>query len=116
MSFFLEDGSLLLHIGDIIPDLKFYSNDQEVHAGSATIIHLQDEDRDGQIISCIGCSYNDQPMDVYSIMKVDKITKLQNDFLDFVQSMAIEENLDPEFVNLTSHLHYILDGFQDRLA
>ena len=55
-------------------------------------------------------------MDVYSIMRVDKITKLQNDFLDFVQSMAIEENLDPEFVNLTSHLHYILDGFQDRLV
>ncbi len=54
-------------------------------------------------------------MDVYSIMRVDKITKLQNDFLDFVQSMAIEENLDPEFVNLTSHLHYILDGFQERL-
>ncbi len=45
VSFFLEDGSLLLHIGDIITDLKFYSNDQEVHAGSATIIHLQDEER-----------------------------------------------------------------------
>jgi extracellular factor (EF) 3-hydroxypalmitic acid methyl ester biosynthesis protein len=116
VSFFLEDGSLLLHIGDIIHDLKFYFGDQEVHAGSATIIHLQDEDQGGQIISCMGCSYNDQPMDVYSIMRVDKITKLQNEFLDFVQSMAIEENLDPEFVNLTSHLHYILDGFQDRLV
>jgi extracellular factor (EF) 3-hydroxypalmitic acid methyl ester biosynthesis protein len=116
VSFFLEDGSLLVHIGDIIVDLKFCSNDQVVYAGSATIVHLQDEERDDQVISCIGCSYNDQPMDVYSIMKVDKITKLQNDFMDFVQSMAIEENLDPEFVNLTSHLHYILDGFQSRLV
>jgi SAM-dependent methyltransferase len=115
-SFYLEDGSLLLRIGDIIPDLKFYSFDQEVHASSATIIHIQDDEQGGQAVSCIGCSYNDKSMDVYSIMRADKITRLQNDFLDFVQSMAIEENLDPEFVNMTSHLHYILDGFQERLS
>jgi len=115
VSFYLEDGSLLLHIGDVIADLRFLSNNQEVHASSATVIHILDEDLDGQVISCIGCSYNDEPMDVYSVVKVDKITKLQSDFLDFVQSMAIEENLDPEFVNLTSHLQYKLGGFQDRL-
>ncbi|MGD0210039.1 MAG: hypothetical protein ABSC14_03555 [Desulfomonilia bacterium] len=115
-SFYLEDGSLLLKIGDIIPDLTFYSFNQEVHASGATIIHIQDEEQGGQAVSCIGCSYNDKSMDVYSIMRADKITKLQNDFLDFVQSMAIEENLDPEFVNITSHLHYILDGFQERLV
>ncbi|HPI92290.1 MAG TPA: class I SAM-dependent methyltransferase [Deltaproteobacteria bacterium] len=116
VSFYLEDGSLLLHIGDIINDLKFYSFDQEVHAAGATIIHIEDEEKDGQVVSCIGCSYNDQPMDVYSVMRADKISKLQNDFLDFVQSMAIEENLDPEFVNLTSHLHFILEGFSERLT
>lgn len=116
VSFFLEDGSLLLHIGDIIPNLRFMSNSEVVHASGSTVIHIQDEDQDGKAISCIGCSYNDSPMDVYSIMKVDKITKLQNDFLDFVQTMSIEENLDPEFVNLTSHLHYILGGFQERLS
>ncbi len=115
LSFYLEDGSLLLHIGDVIPKLRFFSNNREVHASGATIIHIQDEDKNGRVISCIGCTYIEEPMDVYSILKVDKITKLQNEFLDFVQSMAIEENLDPEFVNLTSHLHYILGGFQERL-
>lgn len=115
LSFYLEDGSLILHIGDIISDLRFYSFSQEVHAASATIIHIEDEEKDGQIVSCIGCSYNDQPMDVYSVVRADKITRLQNDFLDFVQTMAIEENLDPEFVNLTSHLQFILDGFMVRL-
>ncbi|HVN71831.1 MAG TPA: hypothetical protein VMU10_07415 [Desulfomonilia bacterium] len=116
VSFYLEDGSLLLKIGDIIPDLKFYSFDLEVHSSSATIIHIQDEDQDGKAVSCIGCSYNEKTMDVYSIIKVDKITKLQNDFLDFAQAMAIEENLDPEFVNLTSHVQFILDGFQERMG
>jgi extracellular factor (EF) 3-hydroxypalmitic acid methyl ester biosynthesis protein len=116
VSFYLDDGSLLLKIGDIIPDLRFYYLNQEVHSSSATIIHIQDEDKGGQAVSCIGCSYNDQSMDIYSIMRADKITKLQNDFLDFVQTMAIEENLDPEFVNLTSHIHYIFDGFQERLS
>lgn len=114
VSFYLEDGSLLLKIGDIIADLQFYFSNQVVHASPSTIIHIQDEDQDGKAVSCIGCSY-ERLMDVYSIVRADKITKLQNDFLDFVQSMAIEENLDPEFVNLTSHLHYILDGFRGRL-
>ncbi len=116
VSFFMEDGNLLLHIGDIIPNLRFMSNNEEVHASGSTVVHIQDEDLDGKAVSCIGCSYNDSSMDVYSIMKVDKITKLQNDFLDFVQTMSIEENLDPEFVNLTSHLQYILNGFQERLS
>ena len=115
LSFYLEDGSLLLHIGDIISDLRFYSFSQEVHAASATVIHIEDEEKEGLIVSCIGCSYNDQPMDVYSVVRADKINKLQNDFLDFVQTMAIEENLDPEFVNLTSHLQFIMDGFMRRL-
>ena len=115
VSFLLEDGSLLLKIGDIIPDLRFYSLDNKVHASAATIIHIQDQEEDGAVLSCIGCTYNETTMDIYSIVKADKITKLQNEFLDFIQSMAIEENLDPEFVNLTSHLHYLLSGFQDRL-
>lgn len=116
VSFYLEDGSLLLKIGDIIPNLQFLSSGQEIHAAAATIIHIQDEDRQGDVVSCIGCSYNDRFMDIYSIVKADKITKLQNEFLDFIQSMAIEENLDPEFVNLTSHLHYILGGFESKIS
>ncbi len=115
VSFLLEDGSLLFKIGDIIADLKFYSLDQEIHASPATIIHVQDEDEVGGEVSRIGCTFNDRLMDIYSIIKADKITKLQNEFLDFIQSMAIEENLDSEFVHLTSHLHYILSGFQERL-
>ena len=116
VSFLLEDGSLLLKIGDIIPNLRFYSFDSEIHTSGATIIHIQDQDEDGKVFSCIGCTYNDTTMDIYSLVKADKITKLQNEFLDFIQSMAIEENLDPEFVNLTSHLHYMLSGFQERLV
>ncbi len=113
LSFMLEDGSLLFKIGDIIKDLRFYSLDQEVHSCSATIIHIQDED--GGEISRIGCTFDDRLMDIYSIQKMDKICQMQNDFLDFIQSMAIEENLDPEFVHLTSHLHFILSGFQEKL-
>lgn len=116
VSFYLEDGSLLEKIGDIIPDLRFYSNNQHVHSSASTIIHIQDEDADGKVVSCIGCSYIDRFMDIYSIVKADKLSKLQTDFQDFIQSIAIEENLDAEFVNLTSHLHYILEEFQSRLA
>ncbi|HOO37943.1 MAG TPA: class I SAM-dependent methyltransferase [Deltaproteobacteria bacterium] len=116
VSFLLEDGSLLLKIGDIISDLRFFSFDSEIHASGATIIHIQDQEEDGTVFSRIGCTYIDTAMDIYSIVKADKITKLQNEFLDFIQSMAIEENLDPEFVNLTSHLHYMLSGFQDRIV
>jgi chemotaxis methyl-accepting protein methylase len=86
-----------------------------VHSSASTIIHIQDEDQDGKVVSCIGSSYIDRFMDIYSIVRADKITKLQNDFQDFVQSIAIEENLDPEFVNLTSHLHYVLEEFENRL-
>lgn len=116
VSFYLEDGSLLEKIGDIIPDLRFYSNNQLVHSTASTIIHIQDEDADGKVVSCIGCSYIDRFMDIYSIVKADKLSKLQTDFQDFIQSIAIEENLDAEFVNLTSHLHYILEEFESRLA
>jgi chemotaxis methyl-accepting protein methylase len=116
VSFYLEDGSLLEKIGDIIPDLRVYSNNQHVHSSASTIVHIQDEDADGKVVSCIGCSYIDRFMDIYSIVKEDKLSKLQTDFQDFIQSIAIEENLDPEFVNLTSHLHYILEEFESRLA
>jgi extracellular factor (EF) 3-hydroxypalmitic acid methyl ester biosynthesis protein len=116
VSFLLEDGSLLLKIGDIISGLRFYLFDKKVHESAATILHIQDKEENGKVLSCIGCSYDGKGMDIYSIVKADKITKLQNEFLDFIQSMAIEDNLDPEFVNLTSHLHYLLSGFQDRIA
>ena len=114
VSFLLEDGSLLFKIGDIIPDLRFYSLDQEVHSGSATIIHIQDEN--GGEVSCIGCSFDDRLMDIYAIQKMDKICQLQNNFLDFIQSMAIEQNLDNQFVQMVSHLRFILNGFQEKLA
>lgn len=116
VSFYLEDGSLLEKIGDIIPDLRFYSNNQLVHCSASTIIHIQDEDAEGKVVSCIGCSYIDRFMDIYSIVKADKLSKLQADFQDFIQSIAIEENLDNEFVNLTAHLHYVLEEFEARLA
>ncbi|HOM28187.1 MAG TPA: hypothetical protein PLS81_01860 [Deltaproteobacteria bacterium] len=115
VSFRLDDGSLILHIGDVIHELRFLSAGTEVHCADATVIHIEDEEEDGAVVSTIGCSYNDNPMDVYSVVRADKITKLQNDFLDFVQSMAIEDNLDPEFVNLTAQIHYLLEGFSDRL-
>lgn len=114
VSFLLEDGSLLFKIGDVIADLRFYSLDQEVHTGSATIVHIQDEA--GGEISRIGCSFDDRLMDIYAIQKMDKICQLQNDFLDFIQSMAIEQNLETEFVHLASHLHFILNGFKDKLG
>lgn len=114
LSFYLEDGSLLLKIGDMIADLRFYSSNQLVHTSPSNIIHIQDEDQEGKVISCIGCSF-EMPMDVYSVVKMEKITRLQNDFMDFVQSMAIEDNLDPEFVNLISNLQFILDRYREKL-
>jgi len=45
LSFYLEDGSLLLKIGDMIADLRFYSSNQLVHTSSSNIIHIQDEDQ-----------------------------------------------------------------------
>jgi len=114
LSFLLEDGSLIFRIGDIISDFRFYSFDDMVHSGSATIIHIQDECIDEKVISRIGCSF-DNLIDISSIIKVDKVTRLQNEYLDFIHSMAIEENLNKEFVHLTSHLHFILSNFQNRL-
>ena len=116
LSFVMEEGSLIFKIGDIIKDLRFYSQDREIFKGQAHIIHIQDEEEYDKLISRVGCSFSDNFLDVYSIIRVDKVTRLQNEFMDFVQSMAIEEGLDPEFVNLTSRLHYVLAGFQDKLT
>ncbi len=52
VSFYLEDGSLILHIGDVIADLRFLSAGHEVHSSGATIIHIQDEEKDGSVVSC----------------------------------------------------------------
>lgn len=116
LSFVMEEGSLIFKIGDIIKDLRFYSQDREIFKGPAHIIHIQDEDEYDKLISRLGCSFSDNFLDVYSIIRVDKVTRLQNEFMDFVQSMAIEEGLDPEFVNLTSRLHYVLACFQEKLS
>ncbi|MBN2298478.1 MAG: class I SAM-dependent methyltransferase [Deltaproteobacteria bacterium] len=114
LSFLLEDGSLIFRIGDIISDLRFYSFENVVHTGSATIIHIQDECIDDKVISRIGCNFENM-IDISSIIKVDKVTRLQNEYLDFIHSMAVEDNLDEEFVHLTSHLHFILSNFQHKL-
>ena len=114
LSFLLEDGSLIFRIGDIISDLRFYSFENVVHSGSATIIHIQDECIDNKVISRIGCNF-ENTIDISSIIKVDKVTRLQNEYLDFIHSMAVEDNLNEEFVHLTSHLHFILSNFQHKL-
>lgn len=116
LAFAMEDGSLVLRIGDVINDLRFYSLNKEVHRGPVTIVHIQDEEMEDKVISQIGCNFVDASLDINAIIKGDKISKLQNDFMDFIRSMALEDNLDPEFVNLTSHLHYLFTGFQERLA
>ncbi len=117
LSFVMEEGSLIFKIGDIIKDLRFYSQDREIFKGQAHIIHIQEEEEEyDKLISRVGCSFSDNFLDVYSIIRVDKVTRLQNEFMDFVQSMAIEEGLDPEFVNLTSRLHYVFAGFQEKLT
>jgi len=114
ISFLLEDGSLTFKIGDIISDFQFFSFENIVYSGSVTIIHVQDEYIDNKVISRIGCSLENM-IDISSIIKVDKVTKLQNEYLDFINSMAVENNLDDEFVHLTSHLHFILSTFEQRL-
>jgi len=116
LAFVMEDGSLVLRIGDVINDLRFYSLNKEIYRGSVSIVHIQDEEDEGKALSSIGCSFNDTQLDINTIAKGDKITKLQNDFMDFIRSMALEDNLDPEFVNLTSHLHYLFTGFQEKLT
>jgi len=114
ISFLLEDGSLIFRIGDIVSDFRFYSFENIVYSGPATIVHIQDECSDDKVISRMGCSFENM-IDISSIIKVDKVTRLQNEYLDFIHSMAIEENLNEEFVHLTSHLHFILSNFQNKL-
>jgi extracellular factor (EF) 3-hydroxypalmitic acid methyl ester biosynthesis protein len=114
LCFLLEDGSLIFRIGDIISELRFFSYDEEVHCGGATIIHIMDEFQDNKVISRIGCRFENM-MDVSTIIKSDKITRLKNEYLDFIQSLAVEDNLDQEFVYLTSHLHYLLSNFRAKL-
>ncbi len=114
LSFLLQDGSLIFRIGDIISELSLFSHNQKVHSDTATIIHIQDEYHDGKVISRIGCRF-ENVMDISTIIKGDKVTRLKNEYLDFIQSLAVEDNLDEEFVHLTSHLHYLLTNFRNKL-
>ena len=75
LSFFLEDGSLIFRIGDIV-ELHFFSVDKEVHSGAATIIHIQDECLDKKVISRIGCHF-ENAMDISTIIRADKVTMLK---------------------------------------
>jgi extracellular factor (EF) 3-hydroxypalmitic acid methyl ester biosynthesis protein len=114
MSFLLEDGSLIFRIGDVISDIRFYSFDREVHSGSATIIHILDEYQGSKVFSRIGCRF-ENPMDISTIISGDKVTKLRNEYTDFLHSLAVEDNLNQEFVHLASHLHYLLTNFRNKL-
>ena len=113
LSFFLEDGSLIFRIGDIV-ELHFFSVDKEVHSGAATIIHIQDECLDKKVISRIGCHF-ENAMDISTIIRADKVTMLKTEYRDFIQSLAVEDNLNEKFVHLTSHLHYLLSNFRKKL-
>lgn len=113
LSFFLEDGSLIFRIGDVIR-VKFFSLEKEVHSGPATIIHIQDEFHDGKVISRLGCHF-ENAMDISTIIRGDMITMLKNEYIDFIHSLAVEDNLNEEFVHLTSHFHYLLSIFQKKL-
>jgi len=115
LSFYLEDGSLLFKIGDIISHLRFFSHDKEFFQGSATIIHVQDENQSGRVFSRIGVRLHEKQIDISSVIKIDKITKLKTELNDFIQSLARQENLDPEFVKLTHHMHYMLKNFEEQL-
>jgi len=114
LSFLLEDGSLIFRIGDVISDIRFFSFGKEVHSSGATIIHILDEYQDNKVISRIGCRF-ENAMDVSTIISGDKVTRLKNEYTDFIHSLAVEDNLDQEFVHLTSHLHYLLTNFKNRL-
>jgi len=114
LSFLLEDGCLLFRIGDIISDLSFHSHGKEVHSSSATVVHVLDEYQESQVISRIGCRF-DSMMDISTVIKGDKVTRLKNEYLDFIHSLAVEDNLDQEFVHLTSHLHYLLTNLKKKL-
>ncbi len=113
LSFLLEDGSLIFRIGDIL-EVRFFSYEKEAHSGAATIVHIQDDCLDGKVISRIGCHF-ENPMDVSTIIRGDKVKKLRNEYIDFIQSLAVEDNLNEEFVHLTSHLHYLLSNFRKKL-
>jgi extracellular factor (EF) 3-hydroxypalmitic acid methyl ester biosynthesis protein len=114
MSFLLEDGSLIFRIGDVISHFHFFSYEQEVHSGGATIIHILDEYQGDKIISRIGCRF-DEPMDISTVISGDKVTRLKNEYSDFIHSLAVEDNLNQEFVLLASHLHYLLTNFRNKL-
>lgn len=113
LSFLLEDGSLILRIGDIL-EIRFFSYEKEVHSGAVTIVHIQDECLDGKVISRIGCHF-ENPMDISTIIRDDKVKKLRSEYIDFIQSLAAEDNLNEEFVHLTSHLHYLLSNFRKKV-
>lgn len=114
LSFLLQDGSLIFRIGDIISELSFISHSRKVHSDTSTIVHIQDENHDGKVISRIGCRF-DNVMDISTIINGDKVSRLKNEYLDFIQSLAVEDNLNEEFVHLTSHLHYLLTNFRKKL-
>lgn len=114
MSFLLEDGSLIFRIGDVISDIRFFSFEREVHSGSATIIHILDEYHGSKVISRIGCRF-ETSMDISMIISGDKVTRLKNEYSDFIHSLAVEDNLNQEFVHLASHLHYLLTNFRKKL-
>lgn len=113
LSFLLEDGSLIFRIGDILK-IRFFSYEKEAHSGAAIIVHIQDDCLDGKVISRIGCHF-ENPMDISTIIRGDKIKKLRNEYIDFIQSLAVEDNLNEEFVHLTSHLHFLLSNFRKKV-
>jgi extracellular factor (EF) 3-hydroxypalmitic acid methyl ester biosynthesis protein len=113
LSFLLEDGSLIFRIGDIL-EIRFFSYEKEVHFGAATIVHIQDDCLDGKVISRIGCHF-ENPMDISTIIRGDKVKQLRNEYTDFIQSLAVEDNLNEEFVHLTSHLHFLLSNFRKKI-
>lgn len=110
--FALEDGSITFRIGDVIPDLCFLFFDKEVHKSPATIIHIEDIQEQDRVISIIGCNFT-RCMDIASIQKEDKVSRLRYEFQDFIQFMAIDEDLNPQFVHLTADLYYVLSSFQE---
>ena len=69
---------------------------------------------DGKVISRIGCHF-ENPMDISTIIRGDKVKQLRNEYTDFIQSLAVEDNLNEEFVHLTSHLHFLLSNFRKKI-
>jgi extracellular factor (EF) 3-hydroxypalmitic acid methyl ester biosynthesis protein len=114
MSFLLEDGSLIFRIGDVISDIHFFSYNKEVHSCGATIIHILDEYQGDKVVSRIGCRF-ENAMDISTIIYGDKVTRLKNEYSDFIHTLAVEDNLNQEFVHLASHLHYLLTNFRNKI-